>query len=182
MSCISNYTLDGILADCNPNLAGIQEAWLGYYGDFDVTVDTSAQTVSAITAFTGATDGHFHHYTFAKNTGSLTSTLTKDEANGTRYWTNAVALQFNKLEAKKHLEVQAMAAEQLVGIIKDNNGKYWFVGYDGYLSSADANAQTGASYDDMNGYTVTMNAMSAYLPFEIQYDDFKLLILEPTNV
>ena len=65
MACLSNYTLKGILADCNPNLAGIQEAYLGYFGDFDVTVNVSAQTVSSISAATGATSGKFYHYTFA---------------------------------------------------------------------------------------------------------------------
>ena len=181
--CLTNYALKGILADCNPNLAGIREAWLGYFGDFNVTADTetSAAThyITAISAATGAQDGKLHHYTFAKNTGSLNSTLTKDEANGTRYWTNQVNLQFSKLEAYKHLEVEAMAAEQLVGVILDNNGKYWYVGFDSYLSADDgATAQTGASFDDMNGYTVPMSQMSAYLPFEIEYATFSSLIAE----
>jgi hypothetical protein len=176
MACLTDYTLKGILADCNPNLAGITEAYIGYFGDFTVSVDTSAHTVDTISAATGATSGKFQHYTFAKQTGSLTSTLTKDEANGTRYFTTEVVLQFSKMEASKHLEVEALAAEQLVAIIKDNNGKYWFVGYDGYLSSAEGTAQSGQSYDDMNGYNITMNAMSAYLPFEIEYSDFSSLI------
>lgn len=180
MNCLTNYTLKGILADCNPNLAGIQEAWIGYFGDFDVTVDTtsSAQThiITAISAAQGATTGKLEHYTFAKQTGSLTSSLTKDEANGTRYYTNTVTLQFNKMEAQKHLEVEALSAEQLVAILKDNNGIYHYVGYDGYLSASDATAQSGQSYDDMNGYNITMDASSAFLPFQIEYATFSSLI------
>ena len=176
MKCLTNQTLKGIKSDCNPNLAGIAEAYIGYFGDFDVTVEASAQSVTTITAATGASTGKLYAYDFAKQTGSLTSTLTKDEANGTRYFTNEVVLQFTKLEAAKHLELQALSAEKLVAIIKDNNGKYWFVGYDGYLSAAEGTAQTGQSYDDLNGYNITMNAMSAYLPFEIQYSAFSSLI------
>lgn len=171
MPCLNTHTLTGILADCEPNLAGIAEVWMGYYGDFNVAVDLSAQTVTGFTKTTTGND--LQHYAFAKQTGSLTSTLTKDEANGTRYYTNALALQFSKLERIKHLEFQALAAEQLVAIVKDNNGKYWFLGYDGYLSSADGTAQTGQSYDDLNGYNITLNAMSAYLPFEISESLFK---------
>lgn len=180
MNCLTNYTLEGILADCNPNLAGVQEAWLGYFGDFDVTISVSqsAHSISTIEAASDAATGKFYHYTFAKQTGSLNSTLTKDEANGTRYYTNTVTLQLSKMEARKHLEIEALSAEQLVAIIKDNNGKYWYVGYDGYLSASEATAQTGQSYDDMNGYNVTMNAMSAYLPFEIDYSKFSSLIDE----
>ena len=176
MACLSNYTLQGILADCNPNLAGIQEAYLGYYGSFNVSADTDTQKIASIT--TAQTGAKFYHYTFAKQTGSLNSTLTKDDTNGTRYWTNTVTLQFSKMEAEKHLEVEAMAAEQLVAIIKDNNLKYWFVGLDGYLSADDAQANSGQSYDDLNGYNLTMNAMSAYLPFEIDYSKFESLIDE----
>lgn len=175
MACLSNYTIKGIPSSCEPNLAGIAEAYLGYYGDFTISVDLSAHTVTGFTAETGK---KLYKYEFAKQTGSLTSTLTKDEANGTRYYTNAVALQFTKLEASKHLEVQALAAEKLIGIIKDNNGKYWLVGYDSYLSAAETTAQTGQSYDDLNGYNVTMNQMSAYLPFEISYAQFSSAIDE----
>jgi len=171
MACLSNYTLKSILADCNPNLAGIAEVWLGYYGDWAVSADTESSamthTISSITAETGARMNKMQHYTFAKQTGSLTSTLTKDEANGTRYYTNELALQFSKMEARKHLEIEAMAAEQLVGIVRDLNGKYWFIGYDGYLSASDATAQSGQSYDDNNGYNITLQAMSAFLPFEM---------------
>lgn len=176
MKCLTNQTLKGIQSNCDPNLAGIAEAYIGYFGDFDVTIEASAHTVASISAATGATSGKFYEYEFAKQTGSLTSTLTKDEANGTRYYTNAVVLQFTKLEAAKHLELQALSAEKLVAIIKDNNGKYWYVGFDGYLSATEGTAQTGQSYDDLSGYNVTMNQMSAYLPFEIKYSDFSSLI------
>ena len=176
MKCLTNQTLKGIKSDCNPNLAGIAEAYIGYFGDFDVTVEASAQSVTTITAATGASTGKLYAYDFAKQTGSLTSTLSKDEANGTRYYTNTVTLQFTKMEANKHLEIEALAAEKLVAVIGDNNGKYWFVGYDGYLSTDEATAQSGQSYDDLNGYNTTMNAMSAYLPFEIDYATFSSLI------
>lgn len=175
-SCLKDFTLIGIKADCEPNLAGIQEAWLGYYGDFTFTLSGDNKTIATMTAVptaSGATSGKLYHYTFAKNTGSLTSTLSKDETNGTRYWTNQVVLQFSKMEASKHLEVEALAAEQLVGIIRDNNNKYWVVGYDAYLGADDgATAQTGQSYDDMNGYNITMSAMSAFLPFAIDRETF----------
>ena len=179
MKCLSNQTLKGIYSDCDPNLAGIAEAYIGYYGDFDVTIEASAHQITAITADASAETGNFYAFEFAKQTGSLTSTLTKDEANGTRYFTNQVVLQFTKLEAAKHLEMQALSAEKLVAIIKDNNGKYWYVGYDSYLSSTEGTAQTGQSYDDLNGYNVTMNQMSAYLPFELSesaISAFKALI------
>lgn len=177
MNCLSNITLKGIANSCEANLAGIAEVYIGYYGDFTVEVSESAQTVTSFTASTTEqVSNNLYKYEFAKQTGSLTSTLTKDEANGVRYFTNELVLQFTKMEAAKHLEMTALAAEKVIAIVKDNNGKYWFVGYDGYLSATEGTAQSGQAFGDLNGYNLTMSQMSAYLPFEIQYDDFSAYI------
>ncbi len=176
MNCLSNITLKGIANSCEANLAGIAEVYIGYYGDFDVEVSESAQTVTTFTAATAGVSANLYKYEFAKQTGSLTSTLTKDEANGVRYFTNELVLQFTKMEAAKHLEMTALAAEKLIAIVKTNNGNYFFVGYDGYLSATEGTAQSGQAFGDLNGYNLTMSQMSAYLPFEIQYDDFSAYI------
>ena len=165
MACLSNYTLKGIAGSCEANLAGIKKAWLGYADDFVFTLSSgSAHTVSVSGASENAT---LHEYVFNKQTGSLTSTLTKDETNGTNYYTNTVTLQFTRLEQSKHLEIEAMAKEHLCGIILDNNGEYFLIGWDGYLSLDEDTTQTGQSYDDLNGYQLTLNAMSAYKPIVV---------------
>lgn len=173
MNCLSNITLKGITNSCEASLAGISDVYIGYFGDFAVEVSESAQTVTSFTAATtGQVSNNLYKYEFAKQTGSLTSTLTKDEVNGVRYFTNELALQFNKLETAKHLEMTALATEKLIAIVKDNNGKYWFIGYDGYLSATEGTAESGTAFGDHNGYNLTMSQMSSYLPFEIKYDQF----------
>ena len=182
MACLSNYTLRGITSDCNPVLAGISEVYLGYYGDFNVSADTTStgdtrHTITAMTATSGT--NKIYKYEFPKNTSSLNSTFTKDEANGSRYYTNTLSLVFSRYENYKHMEVEAMGAEQLIAIVKDynldenGNPQYWFVGFDGYLSTDSIEAGTGASASDRNGYELTMNATSAFLPMKIAYDTFK---------
>ena len=161
-SCLSNYTLQGIDFDCNANLAGIKNVWLTYYEDATVDMDTSAHTAT-VTLGTGVT---WYKYSFARNSSSLNSTLTKDDANGTRYYTNTLTLVFNKLTTNKHLEVMALAAEKLIALVEDNNGKVWVVGADSYISGVSEEVGTGASADDRNGYNVTIEGTSAYLPFE----------------
>lgn len=165
-SCLTNFTLKGIGFDCNPNLAGIKNVYITYYDDLTIAsgaVDYTKHQVSAVTLSTGV---NWYTYEFARNTSSLNSTLTKDEANGTRYYTNTVELMFNKLTADKHLEVMALAAEKLAMIVEDNNGKKWLLGVDSYVSGVAEEVGTGASADDRNGYTVTIEGTSAYLPFE----------------
>lgn len=175
MAC-SLQSLKGIGEFCGTNLAGIKEAWLGQRSQFEITPDaTKKNFISAMANIQGSTE-KLYHYAFAKQTGALTSTVTIDEANGVRYYTHELNLQFSKLEAEKHAEIEALAAGQLVGIVRDNNDKYWLVGYDSYLSATAVTAQTGQSFGDLNGYQTTMSAMSANLTYEIEYDTFKALV------
>ena len=176
MGCLSNFTLTGIKLDCNPVLGGIKRVYLGYNDQLTITPDPQTQTATIAAKEGAESTAKLYAYDIVANTGGLTSTITKNEQNGTRYYTNTIAMQFNRLEAKKHLEVQAMAAEALVAIVETNDGKYWVVGADSYLSATESNAQTGSSFDDLNGYTISLAARSAYLPFEIQYSGFSNLI------
>jgi hypothetical protein len=174
MACLTNITLMGLQHSCEANLAGIKKVYLGYFDDFTITPSESGHTAT-IEAVEGG-EGKLYPYTFAKRTGSLTSTLTKDETNGVRYYTHSINLQFNKMEAKKHLEMEAMAAESLIAIVVDNNNKSWIVGVDGYVSTSAQTAQTGQGYDELNGYTLTLDCMSAHLPYEITEADYSSLV------
>lgn len=178
MGCLSNFTLKGIKLDCNPVLAGIKRVYLGYNDQLTITPDAATQTATIAAKEGASSTAKLYPYDVVANTGGLTSTITKNEQNGTRYYTNTIAMQFTRLEADKHLEVQAMAAEALVAVVETNDGKYWVVGADSYLSATEANVQTGSSFDDLNGYTISLAARSAYLPFEIKYSDFSSLIQE----
>ena len=161
-SCLSNYTLQGVAYDCNSNLAGIRNIWLSYYDDATATINESAHTANV----TLASGVEWYKYSFARNTSSLNSTLTKDDSNGTRYYTNTLTLVFNKLDAQKHLEAMALSAEKLVALVEDNNGQVWFLGADSYVSGTAEEIGTGASADDRNGYSITIEGTSAFLPFE----------------
>ena len=176
MGCLSDFTLKGIALDCKPVLAGIKRVYLGYNDQLTITPDPQTQTATIAAKEGAESTAKLYAYDIVANTGGLTSTVTKNEQNGTRYYTNTIAMQFNRLEATKHLEVQAMAAEALVAIVETNDGKYWVVGADSYLSATESNVQTGSSFDDLNGYTISLAGRSAYLPFEIEYSGFSSLI------
>lgn len=176
MACLTDYTLKGISLDCNPVLAGIKKVYLGYFDEFEIEFDTQTQTAT-VAAASGATNAKLYPYQITTNTGGLTSTLTRNDQNGTRYYTNTLAMQFTRLEAAKHLEVQAMAAEALIALVESNDGKVWLVGADSYASGTSATSQTGSSFDDLNGYNVELSARSAYMPFEVT-EDFSSLVNE----
>ena len=163
MAC--NVTLMGIALDCGTNLSGVKAIYLAN----DSSVEGVTLTEGEITAI-DASAGSFYEYIPAKNTGSLTKTLTKDESTGVMYYTNEVVAQFNKMETKKRTELSNIDRGQFKAIVLDSNGKYWFLGYDNYVSASAVTGQTGAGLDDGNFYTLTLTDISAELPYEVQPD------------
>ena len=171
MAC--SVTLTGIALDCGTNLSGIKAIYLA--NDASVgNVTVSEGEISAIDASAGT----FKKYVPAKNTGSLTKTLTKDESTGVMYYTNEAVAQFNKMETAKRTEIANIDRGQFKAIVLDNNGKYWFLGYNNYVSATAVTGQTGAGLDDGNFYTLTLTDISAELPYEVQSEAITAVIAE----
>lgn len=175
MGCLPNG-LKGIADSCDASLAGLEIAYIGEKENFTFSLDADTMTC---TGMTGDTSAKLYAYHFNRQTGSLNSEMTRNDQNGTFYYTNTVALQFTKMEGKKSAEISALAKGKFVIIVKDLNGKYWLVGADTYATGSADTAQSGQGVDDLNGYNITLDAMSAYKPFEIELDTFKSLIAEP---
>lgn len=171
MAC--NVTLTGIALDCGTNLSGIKAIYLANDASVgDVTV--SDNEISAIDASAGT----FKKYVPAKNTGSLTKTLTKNESTGVMYYTNEAVAQFNRMETAKRTEIANIDRGQFKAIVLDNNGKYWFLGYDNYVSATAVTGQTGAGLDEGNFYTLTLTDISAELPYEVKSEAIAAVIAE----
>lgn len=160
MAC--NVTLTGIALDCGTNLSGIKAIYLAN----DASVGDPTPDEGMIKTI-DASAGTFKKYTPAKNTGSLTKTLTKDESTGVMYYTNEAVAQFNKMETAKRTELANIGIGQFKAIVLDNNGKYWFLGKDNYVSASAVTGQTGAGLDDGNFYTLTLTDISRELPYEV---------------
>lgn len=161
MAC--TQTLSGLAKDCAANMGGIVEALIANFGDVSaVTLD--AGVVDAITM---ANSAKFKRYSFSKNTGSLTSTYTIDAASGVRYVTSDLVLQFNRMETTKRVEITALALGDLAVIVKDCNGKYWYLGFDNPVNASAGDGQTGTAKADANRYTITLQDESAAMPYEV---------------
>ena len=164
MSC--NVTLMGIALDCGTNLSGVKAIYLAN----DASVGDVTVTEGEISAI-DASAGTFYEYIPAKNTGSLTKTLTKDESTGVMYYTNEAVAQFNRMETAKRSELANIDRGHFKAVILDSNGKYWFLGKDNYVSASAVTGQTGAGLDDGNFYTLTLTDISAELPYMLSEGD-----------
>lgn len=172
MACL--ITIAGITLDCESSLGGIKQVWITRYDNVkNVTVDDETNQISAITL---EADAKWYNYQFRKGTGSLTSTLNVDETAGTNYVSNELALVFTKMETKKRIEIAALSIGQLVVVVEDSNGKYWFLGKDDYVSASAGTGVTGTAKGDQNAYTLTLATDSESYPYELSAEAIQSVV------
>ena len=163
MSC--SQVLNGIAADCQTNVGGIREIYIANYDDVSaVTLDETSNMIKTITMVDTA---KFKKYAFKKNTSSMTSTLNVDPANGINFVQTDLALVFAKQETVKRMEIAKLSLGELRVIVKDANGKYWFLGQEEFVSATAGTAETGVNRTDGNKYTITLTDYSSSYPYEV---------------
>ena len=144
-------------------MGGILEVLLANRDDV-ASVKAETGKISGITMEASA---KFKKYTFARNTGSMTSTYTIDQASGVKYVTTDLVLQFNRMETTKRVEITALSVNDLVAIVKDANGVYWYLGYDEPVNASAGDGQTGTARGDANRYSITLQDISKEMPMEV---------------
>lgn len=147
--------------DCESSMGGIKKVWIAPYSDSNtITEENGVITNIEDTA-------SFVAYNFRKNTGSMTSTLNVDQANGINYVATELALQFGKMDTTKRLEIQALVLSEVFVIVKDANNKYWFLGKDEAVTASAGTGVTGTAKTDGNMYTITLTDESLEYPFTV---------------
>ena len=163
MAC--SQTLNGIAAACETNVGGIREVYIANYDDVTaIEVDATSNMIDTITM---DTDKKFKKYLFKKNTSSLTSTLNVDPTAGVNFVQSDLALVFAKQETTKRMEIAKLSLGELRVIVLDSNGKYWFLGYEEFVSATAGTAETGVNRTDGNRYTITLTDYASSYPYEV---------------
>ena len=161
MSCVQ--ILSGIQVDCEPSIGGLKVVYIANHADVEDFTITDGQ-ISSITMAEGKT---FKTYSFRRNTANMTSTLSVDPTNGSSVATDVV-LSFLKQDTQKRIEISALSIGELVLIVQDGNGRYWFLGKDMPVMASAGGAESGTAYTDGNRYTITLQDNSKDYPYEIK--------------
>lgn len=161
MSC--TQTLNGIAVDCESSMGGLKVVYIANYTD----VASYAENDGQITAITMVEGKKFKTYSFRRNTANMTSTLAVDVANGTSVSTDVV-LSFLKQDTTKRIEISALSIGELVMIVQDANGRYWFLGKDMPVMASAGGAESGTAFTDGNRYTITLQDNSKDYPYEVK--------------
>lgn len=153
-------------------MGGIAEVWITNHDAVSgVTVDEDI-----ISAISLADSAKFKRYFFRRGTGSMTSTYSLDPASGANFVTTDLALQFNKMETAKRIEMSALAVSELAIIVKDNNGKYWYLGYNNPVTASAGDGATGQAFTDANKYGITLQDVSLQLPYEVSAEALDAIV------
>ena len=64
--------------------------------------------------------------------------------------------------------MSALAVNELVAIVKDANGVYWYLGMDEAIAATAGDGATGTARGDGNRYTITLQDTSSTFPFEVE--------------
>lgn len=152
MNC--SQILNGLLRDCTPSMGGVKRVLLANFADVAGKTLTDEQ-ISAITMAEGA---KFKEYAIRQGSASKTETATLDAANGVAYVTCDLALQFSRMDTVKRTEVAALIANELVALVQDNNGVWWYMGYDRPVIATAMDSASGQAYSDANKYGITLQS------------------------
>ncbi len=170
------YALKGMGQECAGSVAGIKRLLIGLSRDFTATTDSETHTITALSGSTGAA---LYDYYVTDESSSLTSTLTRNNQNGVKYYSNVINATFVRMRPEKHIELMALANEKLVVVAEDNNGQAWYLGADAFVSATEETAQSGQAFDDLSGYQITLTHRSGYLPFGIAEATYSSYIETP---
>lgn len=162
MAC-TNVTLAGLLRDCETSKGGIKVVYIAKYTEESAAaIKSQIDSATSASTLSGAT---FYKYEFRRNTGSMTSTLNVDDANGVNYVSTDIVLQFNKMDATKRAEIAALSLDELIVVVLDANNKIWIVGLDAPVCASAGTAQTGTAVADGNFYQITLQGNDDSYPY-----------------
>ena len=165
MSC--NFTLNGSTLECL-NHGGIKELGIIPVDEvLTVTPTTGVDITDEVTAVTFVESKKFKKYAFRKGNANFVSNIEKDEASNTSGVKTDVTLQLNHMSNQLRREMTQLVGGAFYVVVKDNNDKNWFIGFDSYASATTGTGQTGATRTEGNFYSIVLSAETNEYPLTI---------------
>ena len=160
MSC---ELTQGYVQDCQDFFGGVS---LVYVIEFP-NVTAATVTVGTVTALTKATDTFFRKYEIEAHTGEADDNLTVNKANGTRMTKQSVKFPINGMSVSLRNEIEKLAVNRLIFVIKDENGVFWMYGKNYGMRLQTVKAGTGKALSDRNGYDLAFEGDEKYLAYKV---------------
>ena len=163
--------------DCNRVSGGVKYVYFGVYDQFTAPIDGTGILVvnSEITDIEMGAGTGLYRYTVPRGSTTANETITGSTDNGTLFYTPTVNMILNRLTKEDQNEIKLLGQTQVVVFAQLNaqlaNGHDVIVGL-GVTNGMSLNAgsaDSGASFGDRNGYTLTFDGLEAN-PFPMVAD------------
>ena len=165
MACGPIISIDKV---CASNAGGIKNnTWFWLQDNLlDYTVDQAAYVVDAAEFNDGTAAVLPVEFKYSKNVSNLGEEMVVDPSSENTTNTVTLTIQINRREYAKSKAVNVMAsgARELVGLVPDKNGNYWFVTN---MVLTGASSTTGAAHADANMYTLTFVAELDHMAYGV---------------
>lgn len=153
----------GMARDCRDANGGVADTYVAEWDNVTAVV-ASAGVVTSITKATGK---RFWKYQFPQGTASYTETITASKENGTIYYTQALKMALNKMQANTRNELLLLGKNYLMVVVADATGKYWLMGYRKGAMVSGGSSSTGTAMGDRNGYEIDITADEPEFALEV---------------
>ena len=158
--------------DCNRISGGIKYVYFGVYDQFDAPIETAGIVVvdSIVTDIEmGATFSLFR-YTMPLGVASATETIVGSRENGTIYYTPTLSVILNRLTKEDQNQIKLLGSTKVVAFAQlnatlttggssDAHDVIIALGVENGLQLNAGTMDTGASWGDRSGYSLTITGM-----------------------
>jgi hypothetical protein len=148
-----------VFRDCRDSVGGIPEFYVTEFENVpQANITVSSGVVTAIDCSSGK---KFWVYQMEKSDADFTETLTSSVDNGTAFYQQVLNATLKKMTAAQRNNLEKLAKNRVMVIVKDRNGLYWIAGRTNGLDMTAGTTQTGRAFGDLNGHTLTLTGMEA---------------------
>lgn len=146
----------GISKGCDNNTGGLQKIYLADKANVS-SITASSGHITAF-AMEGSPAGVFYEFEFNRNTSSFDESQPINVENGSSYYEQKISLVIPRRDVAKRNSIKLLAQRDLVGIVKDGNGIYWYVGEANGLLLTEHTGGSGLAKADGSKYSLVFTA------------------------
>lgn len=146
--------ITGEQIDCRSSVGGIATIYITELQN-KLSITSSSGTITAFSLNSGK---KFWVYEVEKENAEMNTNAIVSVENGTVYYESTVSFTLKKMSAQKRNNLEKLALNRVMIIVKDNNGLYQLLGEVNGADLTTAEGKTGKAFGDMNGYSLTFTA------------------------
>ena len=149
----------GIARGCKDNVGGIKTVWLLPKVQIASIASVAGSGVITAITTTGTTPvPKFKRFEMNKNSSNWVENIQSNVQNGSVGYEQVLTMIFSKNEATKRNVIKLLGTNELVALVLDLNGTYWYLGETAGLDVTAGSSASGTAMADLNGWTITLGS------------------------